>query len=66
MASSNPTFCSVLKRRGWHCDKIIGQNTDRVQNNPLFPERASQNGMDLIDHEHAHFELSRGDPSAWS
>jgi hypothetical protein len=31
---------------------------------PLFAKRASQNGMDLIDNEHAHLELPRRDPSA--
>jgi hypothetical protein len=44
--------------------QVIGQKADRVQNDPLFAKRASQNGMDLIDNEHAHFELSRRDPSA--
>jgi hypothetical protein len=44
--------------------QVVGQKPDRVQNDPLFAERASQNGMDLIDNEHAHFELSRRDPGA--
>jgi hypothetical protein len=33
-------------------------------NDSLFAERARQNGMDLIDNEHADFELSRRDPGA--
>jgi hypothetical protein len=44
--------------------QVVGQKPDRVQNDPLFAERARQNGMDLIDNEHAHFELSRRDPGA--
>jgi hypothetical protein len=34
--------------------QVVGQKPDRVQNDPLFAERASQNGTDLIENEHAH------------
>jgi hypothetical protein len=44
--------------------KVVGQKPDRVQNDTLFTERASQYGMNLIDNEHAHLKLPSGDPGA--
>src|SRR6516162_879637 len=42
--------------------QVVRQKPDRVQNDALFTECASQNGMNLIDNQHAHLELPGRDP----
>jgi len=37
--------------------EVVGEETNRIEENPLFSERACQQGMNLIDDKHANFKL---------